>query len=176
MKNLKSLSKKLILILFIFSSIFNVFADDKPSDIWNITDQQMQENIDTKEISEDDTKQTNEILENSIYKMQSKEIKNQIDFDQNLSSGEIKIFGLYDPEENGLDINMWSNSDGDQLKNIFAKLKKIQFSEDAREIMNISLLTNAYYPKKNISTEEFLELKSDWLIKNSDLDLIKIRI
>ncbi len=173
MKNLKSLSKKLILILFIFSSIFNVFADDKPSDIWNITDQQMQENIDTKEISEDDTKQTNEILENSIYKMQSKEIKNQIDFDQNLSSGEIKIFGLYDPEENGLDINMWSNSDGDQLKNIFAKLKKIQFSEDAREIMNISLLTNAYYPKKNISTEEFLELKSDWLIKNSDLDLIK---
>ena len=43
---------------------------------------------------------------------------------------------------------MWSNSDGDQLKNIFAKLKKMEFSEDAKEIMNISVLTNSHYPKK----------------------------
>ena len=52
-------------------------------------------------------------------------------------------------------------------------LKKIEFSDDAKEIMNISVLTNSHYPKKNISSEEFLQFKSDWLIKNSDLDLIK---
>ena len=68
---------------------------------------------------------------------------------------------------------MWINSDGDQLKNIFSKLYKINFSEDAAEIMNISVLTNSYYPKKNISENEFLKFKSDWLIKNSDFDLIK---
>ena len=39
--------------------------------------------------------------------------------------------------------------------------------------MNISLLTNAYHPKKNISEKEFIEIKSEWLIKNSDLDLIE---
>ena len=83
------------------------------------------------------------------------------------------MLGLYDPDEYDLDINMWINSDGDQLKNIFSKLSKLKFSDDAAEIMNISILTNAYYPKKNISKEEFLKFKSNWLIKNSDFDLIE---
>ena len=39
--------------------------------------------------------------------------------------------------------------------------------------MNISVLTNAYYPQKNISKKEFLKFKSDWLIKYSNLDLIE---
>ena len=39
--------------------------------------------------------------------------------------------------------------------------------------MNISILTNAYYPQKNINEKEFLKFKSDWLIRNSDLDLIE---
>ena len=151
----------------------NIFAEDKPSDIWNITEQQTQESINSKDLSQDNDQSNNEILENSIYKMQPKTIKNQIEFDQNLASDQVRILGLYDPEENGLDINMWSNSDGDQLKNIFAKIKKMEFSEDAKEIMNISVLTNSHYPKKNISSKEFLQFKSDWLIKNSDFDLIK---
>ena len=173
MKNLKLLNKKLFLISFIFIFISNTLAEDKPSDIWNITEQQTQELISTKDLSQDNNQSDNKILENSIYKMQPKSIKSQIEFDQNLASDQVRILGLYDPEDNGLDINMWSNSDGDQLKNIFAKLKKIEFSEDAKEIMNISVLTNSHYPKKNISSEEFLQFKSDWLIKNSDLDLIK---
>ena len=105
--------------------------------------------------------------------MQSSKIENEIQFDKNLDINKIKILGLYDPEESGLDLNMWKNSDGDQLKNIFLKLKKIEFSDDAKEIMNISLLTNAYHPNKNISMDEFLKFRSDWLIKNSDLDLIQ---
>ena len=47
---------------------------------------------------------------------------------------------------------MWSYSDGDQLK-IFSKLDKITLSEDASEIMKVSLLTNAY--SKNISEKNF---------------------
>ena len=72
MKNLKSLSKKLFLISFIFIFIFNTFAEDKPSDIWNITEQQKQETINTKDLSQDNNQSDNEILENSIYKMQPK--------------------------------------------------------------------------------------------------------
>ena len=41
------------------------------------------------------------------------------------------------------------------------------------EILNILLLTNSYYPQKNISKEQFLELKSKWLIKNSNFKLIE---
>ena len=96
-----------------------------------------------------------------------------IELDSNLNLQTIKIIGLYDPEDNGLDINMWSNSNGDQLKNIFDKLNKLNLSQDANEIIKITLFTNSYYPKNNITEKEFLKFKSDWLIKNSDLDLIE---
>ena len=29
--------------------------------------------------------------------------------------------------------------------------------------MNISILTNAHHPKKNITDKEFIKIKSDWL-------------
>jgi hypothetical protein len=34
-----------------------------------------------------------------------------------------------------------------------------------QKFLNIALLTNAYYPNKNITEEEFLKFKSDWLLK-----------
>jgi len=173
MKNLKLLNKVLFLFSIIFFFISNVLAEDKPTDIWEINNNQSQKNTIETENSSGNNQIEKEILENSIYKMQPKKIKNQIEFDQDISSDEIKIFGLYDPAKNGLDINMWLNSDGDQLKRIFNKLKKIELSDDAKNLMNVSMLTNAYYPKKNITKKEFLKFKSDWLIKNSDLDLIK---
>ena len=58
------------------------------------------------------------------------------------------ISSIPSPDNFGLNINMWSNSNGDQLKNIFAKLNKMNLSRDAKELMNISILTNAYHPKK----------------------------
>ena len=105
--------------------------------------------------------------------MQSKKEADTIKLEENIISKDEELLGLYDPEDYGLDINMWINSDGDQLKNIFSKLKKINLSTDAKEIIKISLLTNAHYPKKNISKKEFLKFKSDWLIQNSDLELIE---
>ena len=78
---------------------------------------------------------------------------------------EIKIVGLYDPADNGLDINMWSKSNGDQIQNIFKRINKINLSKDASEILNILLLTNAHYPEINISKNQFLELKTNWLIQ-----------
>ena len=83
-----------------------------------------------------------------------------IEQDQTLTSKETKIIGLYDPAMNGLDINMWSNSDGDQILNIYKRIDKIKLSEDASEILNILLLTNAHYPEQNISEEQFLEIKN----------------
>ena len=86
---------------------------------------------------------------------------------------EKKIIGLYDPEENGLDINMWTNSNGDQIVKIFKRIDKLELSKDASEILDILLLTNAHYPEINISKDKFLDLKSKWLIKNSNFQLIE---
>ena len=126
-------------------------------------------------ISVDENKEVNnETEESTIYKMQTQKQSDDIQLDNNLSSQESKITGLYDPEDYGLDIYMWTNSNGNQLKKeLFTRLSKIKLSDDATELMNISILTNAYYPQKDIDEKEFLKFKSDWLIRNSDLDLIE---
>ena len=96
-----------------------------------------------------------------------------IKLDAELTSKTIKIVGLYDPQDYGLSISMWSNSDGSILKKLFNNIDKYNLSKDASEILNISLLTNAYYPSQNITEEEFLKFKTNWLIKESNLELIE---
>ena len=173
MKILRLLNKKnLSIILILFFGIV-CYAEDQPVDIWNIDKKKIEENSSIEIQKNQNSIKTKKTSEMDIYNMQSQKKKSSIELDENLRSEEIKIYGLYDPEDYGLDINMWSNSDGDQLKNIFNKLNKIDLSEDATEIMKISLLTNAHFPKKNISEKDFLKFKSDWLVKNADMDLIE---
>ena len=105
--------------------------------------------------------------------MQSQKEINTVQVDASLDSKDIEILGIYDPEDYNLQIDMWSNSDGDQLKYLFSNLSKMNLSKDASELMNIALLTNSYYPEININAEEFLKIKSDWLIKNKNRDLIE---
>ena len=171
MKILKLLNKIYFSIIFVLLLGLNSYADDKPVDIWNINDSDNKK--DTNSIDNNIIKKEKEKKETDIYSMQSQKATNLIELDESLNSKQIELTGLYDPEDYGLDINMWSNSDGDQLKSIFDKLKKIKLSKDAKQLMNISLLTNAHYPKKNISEKEFLKIRSDWLIQNSDLELIE---
>jgi len=173
MKISKLLNKKYLPIIFFLLLGLSSYAEDNPVDIWNTDKENTEDNSQTdlqiNEVENDTIKK----IEPSIYSMQSEKEENIIQLDSNLGPNQIKLIGLYDPEDYGLDINMWSNSDGDQLKNIFSKLEKINLSKDATEIMNISLLTNAHSPKRNISEKEFLKFKSNWLIKNSNLDLIE---
>jgi hypothetical protein len=169
MKILKLLNKKNLSIVIFSLFSFSSFAEDKPVDIWNIEKQE------TENISEENLSTENEqvVSESSVYKMQSDKNEDSIKLDQKLTSKTIKIAGLYDPQEYGLDINMWSNSDGSTLKKLFNNIDKYELSKDASEILNISLLTNAYYPNQNITDQEFLKFKTKWLIKNSNLDLIE---
>jgi hypothetical protein len=169
MKISKLLNKKNLSII-IFSLIsLSSFAEDKPVDIWNL-EKQEGETISEENLSIENKQ---EVSESSIYKMQSDKNEDSIKLDQELTSKTIKIAGLYDPQEYGLDINMWSNSDGSTLKKLFNNIDKYELSKDASEILNISLLTNAYYPNQNITDQEFLKFKTKWLIKNSNLDLIE---
>ena len=170
MKILKLLNKKSlsIIIIFLLLPILSI-AEDKPIDIWNIDKKETESSIaENKKLQKTDEK--NEI---SIYQMQTNKNVNSIQLDQDLISKEIKIEGLYDPQDYGLTIDMWSNSDGLVLKKLFENIDKFNLSEDSSEILNISLLTNAYYPNQNITAQEFIKIKSNWLIKNSNLELIE---
>ena len=168
MKNLKLLNKKNLSIVLFYLLFGLAVQSQEPVDIWNIEEKKSTTNIEVIDRIEENATQ------NSIYKMQSqKDNKFNIEEDQTLISNKIKIVGLYDPAENGLDINMWSKSNGDQIINIFKRINKMNLSKDASEILDILFLTNAHYPEINISKDQFLELKSNWLIKNSNLQLIE---
>ena len=170
MKNLKLLSKKLLLITIVLFTSIKSYSSDKPVDIWNVDEEKKDQNSETNlQIDESN----NSFSEINIYKKDSKSKTLSIIQDTYLNSKNIKISGLYDPQDYDLNINMWSNSDGDQLKSLFKRITKLNLSEDASELMNVSILINAHYPKKNITEKEFLRLKSDWLIKNSNFDLIE---
>ena len=169
MKILKLLNKKNLSIVIFSLFSFLSFAEDKPVDIWNIQKQE------TETISEENLsiKNKQEVSESSVYKMQSDKNEDSIKLDHQLTSKTIKIAGLYDPQDYGLSISMWSNSDGSTLKKLFKSIDKYKLSKDASEILNISLLTNAYLPNQNITDDEFLKFKTNWLIKNSNLELIE---
>ena len=169
MKNSKLLNKKyLSIILFYLAFVFSAQSQE-PVDIWNIEEKKDTESIDVIEKIKE-----KKITKNSIYKMQSeKKEELKIEETQTIVSKEIKIVGLFDPSENGLSINMWSNSNGDQILEIFKRINKLELSRDASEILNILILTNAYYPETNITKEQFIEIKSNWLIKNSNFELIE---
>ena len=155
MKILRLLNKKYFSIVLIFLFGFNSFAEEQPIDIWNIDKKKVEEKDQNNSIIQKSEINDQTSFESNVYNMQSKTGNNIIELDQNINSESIKIIGLYDPEDNGLDINMWSNTDGNQIKKIFLKLDKLNLSQDATEIMNILMLTNSYNPKINISEKEF---------------------
>ena len=168
--NSNYLSILIIALLIIFIPLAK--AEDKPIDIWNIN----QNNIENQNSTEDTNNSKaieNEVNQTSIYDLQSQKETDIVQVDSSLESKDIDIIGIYDPEDFNLKIDMWSNSNGDQLKYLFSNLAKMELSEDASELMNIAILTNSYYPDNNFENKEFLKIKSDWLIKNSNMELIE---
>ena len=170
MKIIKLLNKKIlsILIIFILFLSSNTNAEDEPVDIWDLE----------KKVEENNSNTISESIEGSEINIQiednSSANKINIIESNELKDNKIDIVGLYDPEENGLKIDMWSNSNGDEIKLILNKLNKMNLSDDAKEILEIVLLTNTYFPKINITEEEFINYKTNFLIKNSDKNLIKL--
>jgi len=164
MKILKLLSK-FLLISFLPIVLFKISYANEPIDIWKIKKEDKSQNTESSNI---------EITDDKL--IQGEKIKNQnetIIVNQELDSKKIKLFGLYEPMDNGLSIDMWSNSDGNEIKEILIKINKKKLSDISEEILDIVLLTNSYQPVKNISSKEFLDFKFNYLIKKKDFELIK---
>ena len=170
MKILKLLNKKYLSILLIFflTISLNLKAEEEPVDIWKLEKKDEQDKgeiiFQNEDSSEINVEMDNALSTNKINTINS----------NTLEENKISIVGIYDPEEHGLNIDMWSNSDGNEIKLIFTKLDKINLSKDAKEILDIVLLTNSYLPKQNITEEEFINFKLNYLIKNNDKNLIKL--
>ena len=165
MKILKRLSKYFI-ILFLLSFSAEKVVSNEPIDIWNI---EKKENI-----VEANSINNKKNIDNENYLGIKIVDKNKnIIVNNSLSENTIKLAGLYDPAENGLSIDMWSNSNGNEIKNILEKLSSKKLSKFSEKILDVALLTNSYLPSNNITNEEFLDFKFQYLIKKKDFNLIK---
>ena len=165
MKILKQLSKFFI-ILFLSSIFFKSAISNEPVDIWNI---EKNESLIKKKLIENSEDINNENSQGIKILDQS----NNIIVNNSLSSNNIKLAGLYDPAENGLSIDMWSNSNGEDIKFFLEKLSTKKLSNFSDKILDVALLTNSYLPSNNISREEFLDFKFQYLIKKKDFNLIR---
>jgi len=170
MKILKLLNRKNLSIFIISFLLFlnHLNAQEEPVDIWNL-EKKAKENSTITQIESDDAEEI------SINNVGVSNLNNSLDIIDSdlLGQSKINIVGLYDPEDNGLSIDMWSNSNGNEIKLILNKLNKTNLSKDAKEILDIALLTNSYFPIYNITEEEFIKFKLNYLIKNRDKNLIK---
>ena len=164
MKTLKSLNSFLFFVIILIFLIFIKNShSNEPEDIWNIEKSENKvENI-SEEVNQKD--------DDIILKTKINEADNLNEEIINLSTK--KLIGLYDPEENNLSIEMWKNSDGDQIKILMNKLNSIKLSKDAKDILQIALLTNSYLPSKNIEKNDFIDFKINFLRQVDDLELVK---
>jgi len=171
MKILKLLNKK-YLSIYIFSSLIfftHLSAEEEPVDIWDLDKEPKKSSSDLINDENVESDEIKSVIEKSLSEKQISVIDSN-SLDENV----INIVGLYDPEDNGLSMNMWSNSNGKEIKVILEKLNKTNLSNDAKEIFDIVLLTNSYFPEEDITEEEFIDFKINYLINNNDKDLIKL--
>ena len=146
-------------VIFFCSSTLN--AEDK-IDIWSNQDKKPEKSV-IQDSSEDSNNQKLNIDSlKSIEQTQKIEIENSL---LNHNDEDEKIFGIYDPEDNDLDLNMWSTTQAEDVKASLKRIEKIKLSNTANEILGRILLSFSY-PPKGMADEEFADLKVNWLIKN----------
>ncbi len=155
-----------ISVFLVFSIFFwtNAFCDES-IDIWK------KQNNQTKQ-TEDNT----ESINNSKIDY-SKEDKNlgaiKITEDKNSNNDQIDLSGLYDPGKNDLSLAMWSNTDGALVKDTFKRITKIPLSDFSEKLFIDTIFTYSFPPEKNLTKDEFLNLKLKWLINNNKIELIE---
>ena len=157
----------LLIILSIIIAINPAVSEEEPADIWGKKEDSKNEN--SGENSEKDIKIESPILSEDINKIVIK-----IDED-NIEDQIESVVGIFDPEENNFNLEMWSNTNGEDIKKILKRIDKLKLSRSSENLLFKVLFTNAYPPEKNLDAEDFLKIKINWLIAKKrivDLELL----
>ena len=157
MISLLRLNKLITSVFFCTVLIFNYgLAEDETIDIWNKQENQNEQNNETD--NEKDITIESPILSGDLNKIVIKINEDQIDnYDQS-------VIGIFDPEENNFNLNMWSKTDGEDIKKVLNRINKLKLSKLSEDLLFQVLFTNAYSPQKNLDPNEFLNIKINWLI------------
>jgi len=160
-KLLNSLIFQLLLTIIFSIQLLAV----EPIDIWKGNSEIKTEPSELKQINLDDKKKSlfeeTQIIKTNIFQ------ENNEDLDFN------KVYGLFDPEENDLSLEIWIESDGKELLEHLKRIEKISLSKDSEELLIKILFTNSYLPIKNINSSDFLDYKLEWLIKKDKINIME---
>ena len=167
MKILKLLSKILILFIFTITSSIQALQAEEIKEFWNVIGK-----------NESNSQQPN--IENDISNEgnQPEEVKltlsdENILVDQNLDNSNILLAGLIDPAENDLNLEMWSNTNGSDIKKMLKNIQSKELSSFSEKLMDVALLTNSYVPNQNFSLNDFENFTLDHLIKKKNFKLVE---
>ena len=160
-------SYRILLNLLIFSILFSPLKSEEEINIWK--NKKDSKNIEIQ--NSDETEKKNKLNINKILNSTTdQEIK--IEDGSINPNEEIKVFGIYDPEDFDFNLNMWAATDAEDVRASIKRLKKINLSKTSNEILENVLLSFSY-PPKGMKEEEFVNLKINWLFKNNRSDLIE---
>jgi hypothetical protein len=165
MKISKQLSKILILISFIL--LVQLAKAQEIKEIWS--------EIEKKEISKNKSV-NNEDSSSVVNKLEGVKVKlsdENILVEQKLDSSNILLSGLFDPDDNDLKLDMWSKTDGIEIKKQLERIQSKNLSSFSERLMDVALLTNSYIPSQNFSLDEFESYTLDHLIKKKDYNLVE---
>ena len=167
MISLLHLNKLILFAIFFIILIFNpVFGEDEPADIW-----EKKENLNEQSSDSDNEKDItikSPILSDDVNKIIIRIDDDKIE-DQNRS-----VIGIFDPEENNFNLNMWLDSDGNDIKKVLKRINKLKLSKLSEDLLFQTLFTNAYSPKINLNSEEFLKIKVNWLIEKNRIQDLEV--
>ena len=173
MKLKNSINKVFFLAFFFFNQISNLNADNHVIDIWKKVDNKeknLTENNSSVTEKSQPAPETSGLFEAALNKQGEQNIINS-----NLITDNEKkeVYGLYDPETNNFTLQMWSNTDGNSIKEMFKKINQKDLSDFSEKIFLETILTHSYLPYDSMTDEEFLNLKLGWLINHNKIEILE---
>ena len=151
-------------LLIIFSSS-SLFSEEK-IDIWKNNKEVNEEKIQKEKI---DIPENTKIEPSQTIKRVE---KIQIQEGSEIQTTEQQVFGIYEPASYDFSLNMWSKTKAEDLRSSLKRLNKIKLSKSSNEILE-GILFSFSYPPEGMTEKEFVNLKTNWLIKNDRVDLIE---
>ena len=160
MINLSQLNNLLRFIFLLLILIFNLNFAYAAVDIW-----EKKESDEQKNQSGNDNEEEEIIIKSPILKENTNKLETSIN-EEKIENFSQSLIGIFDPEENNFNLNMWEQSNGTEIKKTLSRINKLKLSKLSEDLLFEVLFTNAYPPQENLDHEEFLKIKINWLIKN----------
>ena len=114
MIRLSHLNKLILFVIFFIVLIFTAaFGEDEPVDIWK--NEKIENEKNNEENNEKDITIESPILSDDVQKI-------IISVDDKIEDQTRSIIGIFDPDENNFNLNMWSNSDGNEIKKVLKRI------------------------------------------------------